>query len=350
MTVATTHSKASLLGQSVDLHLVIPNKWPGYAAEPVSTPKDFQLHLLPVSFAGHNHFHFYHGFFGLLSKLKPDLLHVDEEPWSLVTGQAFLAAKKLNIPAIAYTAQNIKKRYPPPFSWIEQMVYRYSSAILPCNQEAVEVLRAKGYRGPAPVLPQFGLDPIQFLPQRSTSTNAKILEVCYVGRLVPEKGIDSLISAVASSPSARLTIVGVGPYEAALRAQSELLGISDRIRFFGGIASTKVVEFLCSTQVLVLPSLTTRRWKEQFGRVLIEAMAAGVVVVGSDSGEIPHVIGDAGLVFPEGDSKALAACLDRLTDPTLRDALILRGYKQASRYTQEAVAAETLNIYRQILQ
>ena len=66
-----------------------------------------------------------------------------------------------------------------------------------------------------------------------------------------------------------------------------------------------MARYLARMSVLVLPSLTTARWKEQFGRVLIEAMALGVPVIGSDSGEIPWVIGDAGLVFPEGNSAVL---------------------------------------------
>ena len=63
------------------------------------------------------------------------------------------------------------------------------------------------------------------------------------------------------------------------------------------IPSDQVAVEMRKLHALVLPSRTTPRWKEQFGRVLIEAMACGVPPVGSDSGEIPHVIDDAGLVF-----------------------------------------------------
>jgi quercetin dioxygenase-like cupin family protein len=69
---------------------------------------------------------------------------------------------------------------------------------------------------------------------------------------------------------------------------------------------------LAQLDALVLPSLTRPNWKEQFGRVLVEAMACGVPVVGSDSGEIPRVIGQAGLSFPEGDAGALRASLAEL--------------------------------------
>jgi glycosyltransferase involved in cell wall biosynthesis len=102
---------------------------------------------------------------------------------------------------------------------------------------------------------------------------------------------------------------------------------------------------------LVLPSRTRPNWVEQFGRVLIEAMASGVPVVGSDSGEIPNVIGDAGLVFPEGDIGRLRAHLQSLIDdPGLWAALARRGRERVqARYTQARIAAETVQVYREVL-
>jgi len=102
---------------------------------------------------------------------------------------------------------------------------------------------------------------------------------------------------------------------------------------------------------LVLPSLTRPNWKEQFGRVLVEAMACGVPVVGSDSGEIPNVIGEAGMIFAEGDVWALRARLSRLmADPALREELARKGRERVlAHYTQAQVAAETYQVYRELL-
>jgi glycosyltransferase involved in cell wall biosynthesis len=99
---------------------------------------------------------------------------------------------------------------------------------------------------------------------------------------------------------------------------------------------------------LALPSLTRPNWKEQFGRILVEAMASGVPCAGSDSGEIPHVLGDAGLVVPEGDAGALAAALSRLADdPGLRRALAARGRARVlARYTHARIAEKTCAVYR----
>jgi glycosyltransferase involved in cell wall biosynthesis len=100
-----------------------------------------------------------------------------------------------------------------------------------------------------------------------------------------------------------------------------------------------------------LPSLTTPRWKEQFGRVLIEAMACGVPVVGSDSGEIPQVVGDAGLIFPEGDAAGLAAALQRLCDAAdLRKKFIDKGLERINeRYAYEHIVRQTYQFFQQVL-
>ncbi|KMW70854.1 hypothetical protein WN50_32145, partial [Limnoraphis robusta CS-951] len=75
-------------------------------------------------------------------------------------------------------------------------------------------------------------------------------------------------------------------------------------------------------------TLTAVGWKEQFGHVLIEAMACKVPVIGSDSGEIPHVIGEAGVVFPEGKAEALGDCIRQLMEnPQQAEKLALRGYE-----------------------
>jgi glycosyltransferase involved in cell wall biosynthesis len=102
--------------------------------------------------------------------------------------------------------------------------------------------------------------------------------------------------------------------------------------------------------VLVLPSLTRSNWKEQFGRILVEAMACQVPVVASNSGEIPNVVGDAGLLVPEGDPGALrdgvAALLD---EPARRLALGQAGRARVlARYTHRRIAEQTAQVYCQV--
>src|SRR5204862_1301969 len=103
------------------------------------------------------------------------------------------------------------------------------------------------------------------------------------------------------------------------RHRAAQLGIAERITWEPSVTSMLVPERLRTFSVLVQPSLTRRNWKEQFGRAVMEAMACGVPVIGSSSGEIPHVLGDAGLVVPEGDAVALRDAIARLlADGALR--------------------------------
>ncbi len=174
----------------------------------------------------------------------------------------------------------------------------------------------------------------------------------YVGRLVPEKGLEGLLEAVAGLRGAwRLHIVGHGPQEAELKARVRHLGLSHRVAFEGWLPSMRMPAFYRSLDALVLPSRSQPNWVEQFGRVLIEAMSCAVPVVGSDCGEIPTVVGDAGLVFPEGDVEALRACLSRMmVDRELWEDLATRGRERVlARYTQERIAARTVALYGQMM-
>ena len=149
-----------------------------------------------------------------------------------------------------------------------------------------------------------------------------------------------------------LSVLGEGPKRAALVTLAEELGVSGRVEFRKPIPPTQMPEFLNQLDVLVLPSVTRPNWKEQFGRVLVEAMACGTPVVGSESGEIPHVIGGAGMTFPEGDVGELARSLSRLRgDQRLRHELAEAGRKRVlEHFTQARVAAETYRVYREILE
>jgi glycosyltransferase involved in cell wall biosynthesis len=149
-----------------------------------------------------------------------------------------------------------------------------------------------------------------------------------------------------------LWLIGDGPFRAALEALGRDLRIEALVRWIPPVASERMPEILAQVDVVVLPSRTTPMWKEQFGRVLVEAMACKVPVIGSDSGAIPEVVGDAGLIFPEGDAAALAGCLRQLAEsPDVRWELAERGYRRAvNLYSQEYVARATTVYYRKMLE
>ena len=285
--------------------------------------------------------------------VKPDVIHAEEEPDSLAALQVALARNIFAPQArlVLHTWQNVNRPKRPHVRAVIRLAFGQAQAVLCATDEALRVLRELGYRGPAAVILPTGVDTRLFRPA-SRPLPAASFTVGYAGRLAPEKGVDTLLEALSRLPAGvRLRVVGDGPARPQLQELAGRLGIASRVEWGPPLPADRMVEAFAGFDVLVLPSRTTRVWKEQFGRVLVEAMACKVPVVGSDSGAIPEVIGDAGLVFPEGDAEALAACLRRLIEsPGLRRELAERGYARAAAlYSQERVAAQTAAFYRRLL-
>jgi glycosyltransferase involved in cell wall biosynthesis len=290
-----------------------------------------------------------------LGDFRPNLIHAEEEPDSLPALQ-IAAARRLFAPhakLLLNTWQNVDR----PLKWYVRAIMRAtlhaSDGMLCANAEAQMLLRQRGYHKPSDILPATGVDTRVFL--QGESTRHDCFTIAFVGRLVAEKGLKTLIDAVDQLTRSgrqlpvRLLIIGDGPYRSEIvHYAKKLRGI---VQFVGALPLAQIAQQLHQIDVLVLPSLSTPVWKEQFGRVLIEAMACGVPVVGSDSGAIPEVIGEAGLVFPEGNGAALADCLRRLiASPELRESLVERGHARVrAHYTQEHIARQTIDLYRRIL-
>ena len=161
-----------------------------------------------------------------------------------------------------------------------------------------------------------------------------------------------LIEALAALPEyCRVEFIGNGPMKSTLEEQAARLGVSERITFQDGIPTFEVPDVLQKMDALVLPSLTRSNWKEQFGRVLAEAMACETPVIGSSCGEIPYVIGDAGLVFQEGNVQELVACVRRLLDDSELYATLAKKGRQRvlENYTQERIALQTYEVYQEMM-
>ena len=346
----------------VDLMVAVPPSWRDGTrvlhVERVHTD-GYELVVEPIQFNGSFHFHFYPRLERRLRSFGPDVVHIDEEPYNLGTAHAMWLAKRAGARALWFSWQNLNRDYPLPFDLIESYNLQNADYAIAGSEGAAEVWREKGYQGPLVVIPQFGVDPRIFTPDSSSTRDgrrrrhdrAQGFEIGYVGRLVPEKGIDLLLDAVADLEGLwRLHILGDGSEKSALKAQTRRLGLTTQVTFRGWLPSMRMPAFYRQLDALVLPSRSQPNWVEQFGRVLIEAMACEVPVVGSDCGEIPHVIDDAGLVFPENDAAALRASLARLMeDPETASSLATRGRERVQRYfTQESIAARTVAVYRKI--
>lgn len=343
-----------IAGCGVDLTVLIPPFWRdsrGHQAAESLHVSNYRLQVMPVRFNGRFHFHYYPAIADELARIRPDLLHMDEEPYNFATWHALNAATRQGIPGTFFTWQNLDRRYPPPFSWMEQANYRRAPIAIAGNVDASTVLRGKGYAGEIAVIPQFGVDPVTFSPGPLQAITDEPFVVGYAGGLLPEKGVDLLLrSCTRLDTDWRLLLAGEGGEQLALQRLVGELGIGERVSFVGRIAGQAMADFYRRLDVFVLPSRSMPNWREQFGRVLIEAMACGVPVVGSDSGEIPHVIGDAGLIFPEDDVEALAGQLQRLHDqPALAAELAQIGRDRVlTNFTMQSVARRTVDVYEKL--
>jgi len=289
-----------------------------------------------------------------LRRHQPHLIDLSHEPYSIACAEVLTLCRWFapQTPIVMQTNQNILHRYPPPFNWLEQRAFRRVSAAYACSESVCEVLRAKGFRKPAPII-TFGVDTTAFRPlQASGKRSSRALTIGFVGRMLPGKGLNVLGRALAtlSAETWQLFVVGEGPERAVFEQQLRDAGLRERAKFTGAINFALVPDYFHQIDILVIPTETTKRIREQFGRVIVEAMASGVPVVGSTCGAIPEVIDDAGLVFREGDPDALACALRQLlSDQALRDCLALRGLERVKQYSWDRVAEKTYDLYQQTI-
>jgi glycosyltransferase involved in cell wall biosynthesis len=340
----------------IDVTLITPPAWRAEDGNEIRFEavhhKGYQVVILPIALNGQFHLYRYLDLAAVLDDFRPDVLHIDEEPFNVATFLGMWQARRRHIPTLVVTWQNILRRFPPPFNWMERFVLRSTSAIIAGNEGAAQVMHAKGYTGPLHTFSLHGIAPELWPPR---SLEPPLMEdsftVGYVGRMTPEKGGDLLLRAIAATPPrVRLRMIGNGPAIAEWRALAATLGIVERVEWHAALPAQEIPAAMRALDALALPSRRRVGWQEQFGRVLIEAMASGVPVIGASSGEIPQVIGDAGIVVPEEDAAALArAIADLAADPARWQALAQAGRARAlACFTHESIARRLAEVYRHV--
>lgn len=304
----------------------------------------------------------------LLRQFKPDIIQVEQGSKALAYAEFITLNKLLGLKAknVFFTWWNLPYTLKFPVSLLESYNLNNTDGIVVGNKDGVEVLRERGYKGSMVIMPQLGVDESLFKPQ-SQPELAKQLKiqksdfvVGFVGRFVEEKGLLTLVEALAGLAEKpwKLLLLGRGPLQSTLLEMAAEKGMKEKLILVESVPHDRVYQYINLMHALVLPSQTTYQfktltaagWKEQFGHVLIEAMACQVPAIGSDSGEIPNVIGEAGLVFPEGNVAELQKCLMQLMEnPELKDRLAKLGYQKAmNQYTNKALAKQLLDFYKQI--
>jgi glycosyltransferase involved in cell wall biosynthesis len=218
------------------------------------------------------------------------------------------------------------------------------------SDDGTRAMSALGFAGRVTKVP-LGFDPALFHPQdegRVAATRKRLgldrPTVAYFGRLAPEKGIDVLLRALGHLRDLPWQLLidqfktYHSPYTARLQQITEELGLGDRVVYFDA-SHQEIPDFMNAADVVVLPSVEGPGVKEQYGRVLPEAMACAKVVVGSNVGAIPELIGDAGSLVPPGDAGALAERLRHFLTVPPADLAGLRA--RAHRRAHERLSIRT---------
>lgn len=285
-----------------------------------------------------------------------DLVHCWEEPYVAAAAQVARWNRR-GTPLVLATFQNIDKTYPPPFSWFEKYTRSRASGIVAYGRTIQTVLNDRGWASPSRIIPP-GVDTARFAPDANARAEIRaslgwsddIAVIGFLGRFVPEKGILELTSTLDRLTSPwRALLVGSGPLEPELRrwaARHE-----GRVAITTAVPHDEVPRWLNAMDMLAAPSKTTPQWREQFGRMLIEAFACGVPVVASDSGEIPHVVADAGLIVGESDDEGWRNAIGTLVaDPARRRRLGSLGRERAvTVFDWSVVARAHLDFFDELL-
>lgn len=330
--------------QGVDLAVIVPSKIVlnlAYSPSPsvFGNSEDHQMgwQFFPVDLRKPNVYSEGFKFFQLFSTIKkihPDVIQVLDEYTSFYLFQVIICRNLLfgkKVPVIAYASQNDSFYFKsPPFVFVslprffkrifhkilQPIVFhfhnKYLHGIMGCNSECLKIIESVGGNMPKKLI-FWGVDFSRFysknraLCRKNLAIPQDIKIVGYVGRLTKEKGLDTLVKAISKIEGYYLALIGKGDYEEELNKIIDSLGLKERIFRDKNIKIEKLTDYYNSFDVFVLPSQTVFGWKEQYGRVLVEAMSCGIPIVASSSGAIVQTLSGypKGLIFKEGDVEDL---------------------------------------------
>ncbi len=363
------------LQPDIEVMIVVPRYWyPGGVQKglTISEPLDEgRFRVIPITNFSRNNqglLTFTWEIIPLLWQFRPQIIQVEQGAKSLAYTQLILLNFLLGLRAkkLFFTWWNLPYTLKFPVSWIEKFNLHNSQGIIVGNQDGAEVIRQKKYRGKIKIMPQLGVDEKLFCRQPQPHLAASLgikrhdFVVGFVGRFVEEKGLLTLLQSLAQLQDFywKLLLVGRGELQPLLLNIAAQWGIENRLVIVDSVPHTQVAKYINLMNVLVLPSqtnagfktLTATGWQEQFGHVLIEAMACKVPVIGSDCGEIPHVIGNAGLTFSQGDVRELRdRLLSLISQPLFAARLGHMGYDRAmAYYTNKALAQQMWDFYQEL--
>ncbi|MBE9065703.1 glycosyltransferase [Leptolyngbya cf. ectocarpi LEGE 11479] len=353
----------AIANAGAEVGLLVPQHWQALQWKKrftVETPYP-QIKVYPVStwFEGQAGAYVYppSAIVKTIADFRPDIIQIEEEVFSLTAFEVSLLAWRFKIPVVLFSWENMDRRLSAPRRWLRQFVFNRTRCIISGNHEGADIIKQWGYTKPVEIMPQLGVDLDLFSPRlRQHRSRTDSLRIGFVGRIAHQKGIDTLIETAyllkQQDHRFHLQICGSGVDVDTFQTLARDYNLEDHVTWRGGVSHDEVPQEIAKMDVLVLPSRTVSTWKEQFGHVLIEAMAMGIPVVGSTCGEIPNVIGKSALVFPEGDAHALTKILARfIQDRDWWQQMSQYSLKRIDQhYSHQRIAERSIGLWRSVLE
>jgi glycosyltransferase involved in cell wall biosynthesis len=294
-----------------------------------------------------------------LQNLHPDYVYIHGEFWDEPTLQFLRYYRFTRQPRIvAYAAAcHLTKQisfFSKTWPFISRsrlwhlLLWGRLTGVSACSTPSLHCARLQGLPNQVPVqvgyLPVLELGEISGPGVRLPWASPDVFILGFAGHLCEQKGWRGLFQALEQLPPPyKLVVAGDGPDREEIQALIQTPTFRDRVFYAGLLPQNTLLATLPLFNVLVLPSITLPHLVEQFGAVLAEAMAWGTPVIGSDSGAIPETIGEAGLIFPEGDFRALAQAIQRICrNRELSQDLARKGFERYRRHFSCEAYADSL--------
>ena len=360
-----------------DIHLVIPENIRVGAEVRQPSPVDhepFPTSLLEFRGA-HSRLQRCRGFAGLMEEYRPTHVLVESDPATALTREAVRFSSLSQAKVWVLTCENQERSYlRESWEWLRKGKLLFAMGggvtwwflvktrpkidqVFTISSDGTKAISNLGFAGRVTQIP-LGFDPLLFYiqnPEKVAVTRKRLglhsTTIAYFGRLVPEKGLDFLISVLSSLKEFSWQFLldrfenYRTPYTDQVQAQLKSVGLENRVVYFDA-GHSEIPDYMNAADVVVLPSYSTAKFKEQYGRVLAEAMACGKLVVGSTCGAIPELIGDGGLVFPERNERALNEILRKIMSSPTQEFDVLRSRAHQRAHDELSVSRQAEIFYR----